>query len=47
MLPGKEGITTMTTKAKAAMLYPYERETLHIEQGSFSCGKNGRLRVDR
>ena len=32
---------------KAIMSYLPELESLYFEQGSFSCGNNGRLQMDR
>ena len=35
------------TTIKATMFYLSELESLYFEQGSFSCGNNGRLQMDR
>ena len=43
----KEETTTMNTMTKANLLYLFELESLYFEQGSFSCGNNGRLRMDQ
>ena len=43
---GKEETTTMNTMTKANLLYLFELESLYFEQGSFSCGNNGRLLRD-
>ena len=45
--PGKEETTTMNTMTIAILLYSFELESLYFEQGSFSCGNNGRLRMDQ
>lgn len=37
----------MNTMTKANLSYSFERGSLYLEQGSFSCGNNGRLRMDR
>ena len=36
----------MNTMTKTSLLYSFELESLYFEQGSFSCGNNGRLRMD-
>ncbi len=36
----------MNTMTKTNLLYSFELESLYFEQGSFSCGNNGRLRMD-
>ncbi len=43
---GKEDIT-MNTMTRTTLLYSFELESLYFEQGSFSCGNNGRLRMDQ
>lgn len=45
--PGKEETTTMNTTTRTNLLYSFELESLYFEQGSFSCGNNGRLRMDQ
>ena len=35
------------TTINATMFYLPERKSLYFEQGSFSCGNNGRLQMDR
>ena len=44
---GKEKTTTMNTMTRTNLLYSFELESLYFEQGSFTCGNNGRLRMDQ
>ena len=44
---GKEDFITMNTMIKTRLFYSFELESLYFEQGSFSCGNNGGLRMDR